>query len=237
MRLLSTLALVAVVAAFPDIARADGLIYRLPEDGASIEFEMKGSFTANGQTMEYDGTFLMSSVGKKEVDGVVCRWIEFRMALTSQGRERTVIAKVLVPEAELAAGKTPSSQIRKAWLKQGDREAREITDFSGNDAGPLPAFLSGPFSNEKKSEAAVIESGLGKLECKGVTGNIEFKQGSTDQKWTMKNRLNEKAPFGVVTSEIEIEISRNGQQTRNGSMTMKAVKVGKEAKSQIPDAD
>lgn len=236
MRILSTITLVALLAIPSAATRADGLIYKLPKDGTSVEFEMKGSYERNGQTMEFDGTFSMSSVGKETVDGEACRWIEFKMVMKREGNEQTILSKVLVPEKQLAAGKSPISHVKKAWLKQGDREAKEV-DLSGPQAGPMPALLAGPFSDAKKLEAETIDSGLGKLECKGVTGSTQFKQGSQDHKYTFTNRLNDKAPFGVVTSEMKFEMTRDGQQAGSGTMTLKLVKVGKDAVTEIPNTN
>lgn len=235
MRMLSAVALIAALALPSVPARADGLVYQLPDDGASVEFEMKMSMEQNGMTMDYDGTFWMSSVGKQDVDGTACRWIEFKMVMKQEGRERFHRAKVLIPEAELARGKSPISHAKKGWYQPDDREPREITDFFGNDAGPLPAFLSGPLKDAKELEAETIDSKLGKLECKGVTGLVQFKQSGRDNEVTFTNRLNDKAPFGVVNSEIRFEMSRDGQQQGAATMKIKLSKVGKEAKSDLPD--
>ena len=237
MRILSTITLVALLAIPSAATLADGLIYRLPKDGTSVEFEMKESFERNGQKMESDGTFSMSFAGKETVDGEACRWIEFKMVMKLGGNVQTIVAKVLVPEKQLAAGKHPFSHVKKAWLKQGDREAKELSDdeLSGNDGGPLPAFLAGPFDDAKTPKSETIDSGLGKLEIKVVTGSTQFKQGLMDNKYTFTNRLNDKAPFGVVASEIKFELTQNDQQVNSGTMTFKLAKVGKDAMKGIPN--
>ena len=160
MRILSTITLVALLVIPSAATLADGLIYKLPKDGTSVEFEMKASFGRNGQKIESNGTFSMSSVGKETVDGETCRWIEFKMVMKMEGNEQTIVAKVLVPEKQLTAGKHPFSHVKKAWLKQGDREAKELSDgeILGNDGGPLPAFLGGPFSDAKKLEPVTVST-------------------------------------------------------------------------------
>ena len=75
---------------------ADGLIYRLPKDGASVRYKMELVMERNGMQMTGDGTLSVSSVGQTVVDDEKCRWIEFKMKMKLQGRERTIIGKVLI---------------------------------------------------------------------------------------------------------------------------------------------
>ena len=52
----------------------------------------------------------------------------------------------------------------------------------------------------------------------------------------LETRLHGKAPFGVVTSNINLKISGQGPQ-QDITMTLKLADVGKNAKSELPDAD
>jgi hypothetical protein len=197
---------------------------------------MKGSIEGNGKTREIDGTVSMSSVGKETVDGEACRWIEFQLIFKREGKTQILHIKSLVPEKQLVAGKSPVAHVKKTWFKRGNRLPQELTDLSHRNAGSLPAYLAGPFEDAKKLEAKTVNSGLGKLECKGVTGSTKYRQGSTDFKYTFTNRLSDKAPFGVVTSEMKIEVTRKGRQTGSAILTLKAVKVGKKAVTAISHA-
>lgn len=72
------LALLAVTALLSPAA-ADGLLYRLPEDGSYARFdldikEQRGEAVGKMLT----GSLMMSSVGAKEVDGKKCRWSEIK---------------------------------------------------------------------------------------------------------------------------------------------------------------
>lgn len=236
MRILSSIML-AVVLLLPAATRADGLIYQLPADGSSAEFDLKMTMERNGQTMEADGSFAIKSVGKQKVDDVDCRWIEFKLEMKIGEREQTVRAKVLVPEAELTRGKNPIGHVKKAWYKPGDRDPKEITDFTGSSAGPLPAFLCGPLKDAKELDAETVESSLGKFECKGVTGTTEFTVGGRENDVTFTNRLHEKAPFGIVSSVMQVEVSRDGQIQQNITMKIRLSKVGKDATSELPDSN
>ena len=158
---------------------ADGLIYRLPKDGASVRYKMELVMERNGMQMTGDGTLSVSSVGQMVVDDEKCRWIEFKMKMKLKGRERTIIGKVLIPEKHLGKGKTPIDHVKKCWLKEGEGEAKEI-DARGQRGGPLPVFLSGPLKDVKKLKPEVVESKLGKLSCEGLTGRLVAKQGKDD---------------------------------------------------------
>ena len=159
---------------------ADGLFHRLPEDGASVSYKMEMTIVHGGESKAGNGTLRVSSVGQTTVDDEKCRWIEFKMEMKLDGREQTIIAKVLIPEKHLGNGKTPIDHVKKCWLKEGDREVREVEDVKGNMGGPMPVFLAGPLKDVKKLKPEVIESKLGKLSCEGATGRLEFKQGNTD---------------------------------------------------------
>ena len=233
MRVPAMIAFLALFSVPFSAARADGLIYRLPKDGTSVRFQSKGSFEGNGRTAEFDGTMSMSSVGKETVGGEECRWIEFQMVANQDGRPRVALFKLLIPEKQLTAGKSPASHVKKMWFRQGNRRVREITDLSDPEAFLLPAFLAGPFEDVKKLDATTVNCGLGKLECEGVTGVTAFDQRSGEFEVTFTNRLNDKAPFGVVASEMKVKESRKGQQISSGTWTFSAIEVGKDAVAAI----
>ena len=61
-------------------AAADGLLYRLPEDGAFVRFELEVSSNWKGEgETTHKGTLTMSSVGEAKVDGKPGRWLEIKM--------------------------------------------------------------------------------------------------------------------------------------------------------------
>src|SRR5262249_52506424 len=82
---------------------ADGLIYRLPEDGSFARFDMEATKGAAGKAEKVQGALLLSSVGRKDVAGKPCRWIEFKI-IGQLGKEDTSIIKVLIPEDKLREG-------------------------------------------------------------------------------------------------------------------------------------
>ena len=60
------LALVAVP------ARADGLLYQLPQDGAWVLFNAEIALARGDQKLDATGSLRMSSVGTSEEDGAKC---------------------------------------------------------------------------------------------------------------------------------------------------------------------
>jgi hypothetical protein len=233
------LSIVAVFAATTFLgtaaARADGLFYQLPPDGASMKFDLEMTADAGGEQRTSKGSLTMSSVGQVESGGEKSRWIEFKMVMQQGDREQVIIAKSLIPEKSLKLGESPFANFTKAWLKQGDREPKEIKEAAGNDAGPLPAFLAGPLNNQQKLEAIEVDSVLGKLQCAGVTGDLELDEGNNKVRIEFENRLSDKAPFGVVTSTMKFNVTRDGQQRDGGTLKLKAAEIKKDAKSELPD--
>jgi hypothetical protein len=215
-------------------ALADGLFYRLPADGASARFEMEMKDDSRDRMMS--GTMTMSSVGRVEHNGEPARWIEFKMTMKDpSGRDESVVAKALILEKHLKRGERPFDNFIKCYQRHGEGEVREVKDVNSNDAGPLPAFLSGPLDEAKELPEAETDSALGKLACGGVTGKLVVPQGDNTVTVMFENRLNDRAPFGVVTSTMKFEVVRNGETGEKGTITLKLVEVGMGATSALPD--
>ena len=234
----AAIALATFLAVTP--ARADGLLYQLPQDGtwARYEMEMVG-VSPSGEEMKMGGSLTMSSVGKAEASGEPCRWIEVKMQMRRpDGDEQTIVAKALVPEKNLKRGENGWASMKKAWIKQPfNADPEQITEANGRDVGPLPAFLAGPLSDSKDLEGIQVESGIGNLQCAGVSGSLKINDGNADVKIQMENRLNDMAPFGVVTSTMQFEVTRDGEVREKGTIHFKLAEVGKDAKSELPDAE
>lgn len=219
-------------------ARADGLIYQLPADGSSVTFDLAMTMSGPGEEQKATGTFVVRSVGETEHKGVKGRWIELSMTANLGGRERTITAKLDIPEKQLQAGGQPFANITKFWLKKGNGKARHVTELDGDDAGPLPAFLAGPSKNEKELPAKEIETGIGKLSCTGVSGSHSYKQDGSTFSVEFNSRRHAKAPFGVAATEIKMtRTSASGNEQETITVKLTVAKVGAKAKSGLPDAN
>ena len=213
----------------PLTTRADGLLYQLPKDGAWVLFDLEMS----AKDRMTKGTLKMSSVGAVKVDNKPCRWIELKMTVKMDEREETYVAKLLAPEKDLREGGKPFENRIRGWLKE--RLDGEVAELDEKNQGPVPIFLSSPLKDAKKLEPKIVESKLGKLKCAGVTGHIEYKEGEGKIKVTFETRRHKNAPFGVVTSNIKLEVERNGNR-EEFKMTFKLREVGKGAVSDLPDS-
>jgi hypothetical protein len=217
-------------------ARADGLIFQLPPDGTQVRYDTEGTFVNNGQERMIKGSLTVSSVGKTTAEGEECRWIEFKNVFRTDMGERILIAKCLVPEKDLGKGKSAGEHLIRAWIKQGDSEPQEIRDLKGRGARMLAGYLAGPPNNPGELASADIETlPLGKLSCAGVTGSQEFQRENGSQTINFETRLNEKAPFGVVSALWKFEFQSNGQVVGSGTTKMTLAEINTTALSELPD--
>jgi len=217
---------------------ADGLIYKLPEDGTSIDYEMKVLIALSDLPVSGFGTVSISSVGQVVVDNEKCRWLEFKMEVKMPLNQRTVISKLLIPEKHLGRGKSPIYNVKKCWFKQDAGEVRELRDVKSQLDSRLVTFLSGPLKDLKKLEQEVIHTKLGGLSCEGSIGRFEFQQGNTTLAAEIEARLHDKAPFGVVTLGIELGLfDQDGLPIENMYVTLKLTDVNKNAKSELPNVN
>lgn len=243
MRTILAAATLSILTFSSSIARADGLFYQLPEDGAWVEFEVMAEEQGpKGPKRESTGSLRVSSVGTTTVEGKKCRWIEFESVTERDNREpRTQIWKILVPEKRLQQGETPREHILKVWAKRGDGPAREI-DKAHMEV--LQLFFVGPLKGEKPLDAEIIETGLGKLRCVGLTGEVYIEPpkgvrgADAAISATFKTRLHEKAPFGVIWTTIDLTADdpQTGKLKEKNSITLKLTSHGTGAISELPDA-
>ena len=227
----ATLAGVGVLSA--GIARADGLLYQLPEDGTWVRFEAQYTFKVDGMEKpgQGSGTMTMASVGKAVEDSEPCRWIEFKVQLKDIGPEQILIRKLLIPEKYLTKGENATEHVVRGWAKFNDEAVARAVPVHGR----WPAYLAGPLQDEKKLDKLLVESKLGALKCEGVTGWIQYKEGDVHFKVTFETRRHEKAPFGVVSCRMQFEMKRDGKVLQTVDATMKFIDFGKDAKTLLPD--
>ena len=95
----------------------------------------------------------------------------------------------------------------------------------------LSLVLAGPLKNAKKLGEASVDSGLGRLQCEGIAGEVPFGGVAA----SLESRLHAKAPFGVVASEVRVRAKADPKQERE-RIAIKLVEVAEKVKSEIPDA-
>ncbi len=93
-----------------NIARADGLIYRLPPDGTWVRYRVTQHATEiaslDGKPlpdMSVEATLTLRSVGQVATDGHKSRWIELEWKIppAEDRRGRIIVLKMSIPEDEL----------------------------------------------------------------------------------------------------------------------------------------
>jgi hypothetical protein len=231
----SLIASLLVVLTSIQAARADGLIYQLPADGTQVRYDNEVTFNNNGQERTSTNSLTLSSVGVTTVDSEKCRWIEIKNVTKTDSGERITIAKFLIPEKDLGKDKSPGDHLIRGWIKRGDNEPQPITDLKGPQTRLLVAYLAGPPQNSRDLDKTEIDGKLGKLSCRGVAGDYEFVVDNGSLSVAMENRLNEKAPFGVVSAVWKFERKQNGQVMGSGTSKLTLADINATALSELPD--
>jgi hypothetical protein len=198
-----------------------GLIDRLPPDGTWARFEQD------------DNCITIASVGKMLVAGQSYRWIE--VILEVGGHD--FIWKLLISENLPKRGRNIIEQALSIWHRGLLREPRNITGMSPADEfGELTFILAGPDKDIQPLEPQTIETKLGRFVCPVWTGwqHTRFDQQEIDA--TFRQWAHEKAPFGVLRSEIEYTIKFN-DNIRQYKDSITLVEVGTDARSRISTDD
>jgi hypothetical protein len=235
-------ALALVVECSP--AQADGLVHKLPPNGAwaRFDFEWSGPSPAGELTVLRRGTMTISSVGRAVVDDEQCRWIEIRHATDHDGKETVGVQKMLIPEKYLLAGLNPLGHVVKAWAQHpavANGMPQEITDMKGEQARPIRAltdmFFGPPGEIRMLEEEPIETTGLGKLRCPGVAARYVLKRGNYESIFDYETRLHDKAPFGVVTFRSESVHMEDGVIRIPKHVTvLRLAEFGTDAKSALP---
>jgi hypothetical protein len=231
-------------------ARADGLITKLPADGTWALFAVKETASLpgkqGGKTMTVAGTLKVASVGSEKVKGEACRWIELVLEATPPGAKepQVTVFKALIPEKYLAKGQDPRTHWLKGWMKLGDQPPQALTpELLAAPILKLNLFVCGPLKEAKELKAKVIETGVGKLTCKGDSGivvlkggSIRMKDGQTevrDVNVRVESYFHDKAPFGVAYLRVVMADPAGGQGGAS-SAELTLNRVGKGAQSVLP---
>jgi len=240
-RLYVVLTVIAIVALPVDAARADGLIVRLPKDGAWAEFDthqVKSLADRNtgGKLIEdlsTDSSLRVSSVGGITVKGKTCRWIEFKLQEAHDGVDRSIICKALIPEEALKKGEDPAGHIVRGWVKVYDKAPQRIEDV---DRLILQMLLSSPLRDRKDLDSKVVDCKAGQLKCAGLSGTTAWKdQAGREFKTTHEIRLHDKSPFGVAAWDSQTAMDDQVAARMTITMTSTLVESGTNATSELPN--
>lgn len=221
---LSVLALVAMLCASGP-ARADGLIFQLPEDGVEAEFrgevEFQTKFLASREIvnqlsaedkarLERKGKsteiVTVASVGRVNRANQVCRWIELRKG---NGQGEGQILKMLIPEQYLKQGEDPLDHAILTFFnpkpidKRGGPKETGFNRIQYEIDRFRPEFPR-PFGEIRRLPKRTIVTNLAVFEdCRILAGKTRFDRPLLGQgRWTNESRweiaMHPEAPFGVV---------------------------------------
>jgi len=231
------LATLFVVAIASRSARADGLIYRLPEDGTSVNYDMEITSSKDGEDRSLAGRLSISSVGTTTVDKEPCRWLEFKTVVRDGTLDRHAVAKVLIPERYLGKGQAPGEHLIRGWVKDGESRPLEIKDLMDPVAGGLLLYLAGPAKHPEKLEPAPVDSRVGKIRAGGVAGDFEFARRTVVVKARFETRLADQSPFGAIASSWKFERTNDGRLVEAGTIKLSLAEVRTDASTDLPDRD
>ncbi len=257
-RLYVVLTLVASVALSMGAVRADGLIVKIPKDGAWATFDMhqvKSLVDRNTgvpliEDVIQDYALRVSSVGQATVEGKPCRWLEFKLQYLPVESRQSVTWKVLIPEEHLKTGGDPTKHIVRGLVKVDDKPIAPIKDVVDrkhgwvvDDQDMLRAnMLPRPLQDSTKLDSKVIDCKAGKLKCIGFSGTTAGKDYAGREFETAHEiRLHDKSPFGVASWDSRIELHARPEQDDKEAarMTIKMTSTlsesGIDAKSVLPD--
>jgi hypothetical protein len=233
---------IVLAAAGASAALADGLIWRLPPDGTSAEYqgECHGEFKEvlpkeladrlppeerenrqQRQTLNRRTTVTVSSVGQVTRAEQKCRWIEFVWGF-GDGEH---VLKILVPEKYLTRGHDPLDHTILALFNPKGRDRAQIPPEKGFDriAYELDRFrpLSpAPLKELRQLPKATITTPVGTFaDCEVVEGVTEFDrpllaEGRDEMKGSWRIALHPDAPFGVVQLHCNSTGSEFGAHAR-----------------------
>jgi hypothetical protein len=206
------------------------LLYQLPEDGSWVRFSVLYTFKSMGVEQSGRQMLKMASVGKAFEEAEECRWLEFNIQTTEEDTAHFWIRKLLIPVKYLKRGENPTLHIVRGWTLQEDRSVEPAVPIHGR----WPAFLAGPLQDEQKLPQQVVDSAFGRVVTEGVTGWIQFHEGTLTTSVTFETRLYQEAPFGVVSPRMVFEVTGD-ESPHTIDTTLDLIDFGKGARSELPD--
>jgi hypothetical protein len=259
---------------------ADGVAYRLPPDGTWVKYritvtryeewslrpdEKEGWVlkkepepTAEELAKESRDNFLLvRSVGRQDVGGEPCRWVELVWNSKDEGKENpealVILLKVLIPEKAFGPGRDPFEHVKKMYVslryEGGEHFLSEVKDAAGKkyQVERFRADFPVPPKGVPRKEGVEHKTPLGLFKGHelGFEYGFEGKLQMGETGWNYSKGqyavvVSDRAPFGIVairaTDVVSIEEYGDGVGGRlRQSWTMEAVETGTGAKSGLPD--
>jgi hypothetical protein len=241
-----------------NVVLADGLVFQLPPDGAWARYNVQtdGEFQlpeGPDQKLAIVGTLTISSVGELTRNEQKCRWIELKSESKAEGIYPKMVLKMLIPEDRLRRGEDPLAHAVQTFFnpKPIDKaKAPSVESFIDEGFNRVQYEIDRfrdvfpkPLDNPKNLQRETAESSAGKFEdCEVLTGTSDcdgplLNHGRGVFKANYRLVLHPKAPFGVVSMQIESdgrEFSSAGAVSVKLKRTLTLAETGKNATSDLP---
>ena len=224
--------LLTVLVLVPAAVSAQGpqpLVQTLPADGVWGEYHI----LLRLDDQELVLTWFLRSVGREQLGGVDCRWIELEERHSTPDRPQQVF-KLLVPEERFGPGRNPLEEPRRILYRRNPgEEVREIGSVAEVDFG-LPILFAGiPGTSERLPEPEVLEWSQGRLECQVYTGVSQTTIGTARLDLRHRQLRSAQAPFGLAAMTIDFTLMVDGEN-RPGRFELVLKDAGSGAQSVLP---
>jgi hypothetical protein len=236
------------------LAHADGLVFQLPPDGTWAHYAVKtdGEFGLGDgpkQKLAITGTLTISSVGEVTQTEQKCRWIELKWESKTKAVYPKLVLKILIPEDRLQRGKDPLAHARLTFFNPKPVDKEKVESFIDKGFNRIQYEIDRfrdvfprPLDHPKSLPRETVETQAGKFEdCEVLTGRSDYDgpllgDGRSVFKATYRIVVHPKAPFGVVSMQIETEgreISGEGAVSIKAKKTLTLIETGKNAASDL----
>jgi hypothetical protein len=200
-------------------------LYALPADGTWVEYGWKATGPEN---QEQTGTLRISSVGRKDVQGVSHRWIEIKKEVRRGEEMRRQFRKLLVAEKAFTESQSLRGNVAEAFAQDepggpvSRLGAQRLDDF-------LDLGIEGAGTVLKEVREEEVETKLGKFPSRYVTARGK----SGERVLEYHGWLSREVPFGWVKFEIR---EATGQGVSRTIFTAGATRSGRDATSEVDEA-
>ena len=216
------------------------VINALPEDGSWVAYHLTQHADRNGQINDnIAGTLKIKSVGREEVDGVSCRWIEFEFAPENPAEvEKEWVVKDLIPESEIGFGKDTLHNILKGWSRNSRKEIQPRDAFpSFVDHREYPGNWE---SEDCEKPASVFKYQQGELALDPpIAGHSQYKNDRLFIKTHNTLWRHSDVPFGTVKVQqrMEMRTAEDEPVFKSYIRELELIDFGKGAKSALPNSN
>lgn len=236
-----TMLLAAV--ATPASAAPDGFIDSLPQDGAWVEYEERGTFSAPALGFA-PFVLRISSVGTVRCNDVNYRWIELKLSGGNGRAKVRQIVKLLIAEEHLKNGVDLKKHFVRGWyMDVAVPDYASLCPIEEKEMMIPLARIVFPGCLREKSvlPETFIRTRIGNMACTGITGTTQMTIQGLNGRYRIacKYWLNSEEHFGVTAADLSIaERMENDAEVFENPIVVKfrSIATGTGATSEYPDA-